>query len=35
LSLVDRTCLSLGLLLNLPVFTCDLVWSGLALPLEI
>lgn len=35
LSLADRACLSLTLRLNLPVFTCELIWAELNLPLRI
>lgn len=35
LSLGDRACLSLGMRLNVPVLTCDRLWSSLGLALDV
>ena len=35
LSLGDRACLSLGIRLNVPVLTCDRIWTTLNLSLEV
>jgi ribonuclease VapC len=35
LSLGDRACLASAAVLGLPAVTCDRVWSGLGLPIEI
>ena len=35
LSLGDRACLSLGLCLEVPVWTCDRVWATLDLSLDV
>lgn len=35
LSLGDRACLSVGTRLDVPVLTCDRVWTTLGLPLDV
>ena len=35
LSLGDRACLSVGVLLNVPVLTCDRLWQTLGLALDV
>jgi PIN domain nuclease of toxin-antitoxin system len=35
LSLGDRACLSLGMRLDVPVLTCNIIWTTLGLPLDV
>jgi PIN domain nuclease of toxin-antitoxin system len=35
LSLGDRACLALGMIMKLPILTADRVWKNLSLPIEI
>lgn len=35
LSLGDRACLALGILLNVPIYTADRAWTGLKLGIEV